>query len=72
MKTMYHVVKLLAFGSAFTLIVLLVVMFPSMIEEGNNDAVVLTIILLPCLYLFCGCFSAKELLHSMKELINKL
>ena len=72
MKTMFHIVKLLAFGSAFTLIVILVMMFPSMIEEGNNDAVVLTIILLPALYLFCGCFSAKELINSFKHLINKL
>lgn len=72
MNTFFHIVKLLAFGSAFTLIVILVMMFPSMIEEGNNDAVVLTIILLPALYLFCGCFSAKELINSFKHLINKL
>lgn len=72
MNTVFHIVKLLAFGSAFTLMVLLVVMIPSMIEQHNSAALMLTIFLLPCLYLFCGCFSAKELLHSMKELINKL
>lgn len=72
MKTMFHIVKLLAFGSAFTLIVLLVCMVPSMIEQHNSAALMLTIFLLPCLYLFCGCFSAKELMNSFKYLINKL
>lgn len=72
MNTVFHIVKLLAFGSAFTLMVLLVVMIPSMIEQHNSAALMLTIFLLPCLYLFCGCFSAKELINSFKHLINRL